>query len=446
VIAGCWIAAYYVRFSLPLIEVTKGVPPLSLYLWALTLVEVIWLGTLYVQGLYSAQRRTAWRLFSLVVKSELIAFLILIAATWFTHRQSFSRVVYAYFFILTSVLMPLSRIWLRRLFINSRRPSYRTRTLIIGAGELGQRTAARLCDRPELGVDLVGFLAAKPKDIVQRVCNLPVLGSYEEVRRVIHHHGVGLVLFCLPLEFQHRLGEILDLMAGEMVEVKVVPDLYRFIRLGGSVEEFDGLQIITLTESPMHGWDRILKRSLDILVASLALVLFSPVMLLAVAAIKLTSKGPLFYVQRRMGIDGRLFNMYKFRTMRVNAEAETGPVWCRPNDPRVTKVGRVLRRTSIDELPQLVHVLKGEMSLVGPRPERPELIEEFRRSVPRYMLRHKMKAGMTGWAQVNGLRGNTSIEDRIDHDLEYIQNWSLSFDLKVLYKTVWSVITDKNAY
>ncbi len=410
------------------------------------MVEVIWLLTLYMKGLYKTSGSTKRQLFTGTLQAEVIAFLLLIAATWFTHRQSYSRVVFAYYFILTSFLLPFCRILLRNIFIASRRPGFRTRTLIVGAEDLGQRTADRLCGRPELGVELVGFLSAAPKRIEESVCGLPVLGGYEEVDRIVRSHGVGLVLLAMPHEYQHRLGEILSLIEDEMVEVKVVPDFYRFVKLGGSIEEFDGLQIITLSESPMHGWDRILKRTMDMAVALAALIIFTPIMALAALAVKLTSKGPVFYVQRRMGLDGRIFNMYKFRTMRFDAECDTGPVWCVPNDPRVTKVGRVLRRTSIDELPQLIHVLKGSMSLVGPRPERPELIEEFRCNVPRYMLRHKMKAGMTGWAQVNGLRGNTSIDDRIDHDLEYIKNWSLAFDLKILFKTVYAVVTDKNAY
>ncbi len=419
---------------------------MSLYLWGLILVEAIWLLTLYLKGLYKTGGRTRKQLFSGVIQAEMIAFLLLIAATWFTHRQSYSRVVFAYFFVLTTLFLPLFRILLRHIFIVSRRPGFRTRTLIVGAEELACQTAERLCNRPELGVELIGFLSAQPQRIEELICDLPVLGSYQEVDRIVRSYGVGLVLFALPHEHQNRLGDILSLIEDQMVEVKVVPDLYRFVKLGGSVEEFDGLQIITLTESPMHGWDRILKRTTDMVVALLALVVFSPVMLLAGLAVKLTSKGPVFYVQKRMGLDGRLFNMYKFRTMHPGAEGKTGPVWCVPGDPRVTGVGRILRRTSMDELPQLFHVLKGDMSLVGPRPERPELIEEFRRKVPRYMLRHKMKAGMTGWAQVNGLRGNTSLEDRIDHDLEYIKNWSLAFDLKILLKTVYSVLTDKNAY
>ena len=409
-------------------------------------MEAIWLLTLYMRGLYKIEGRTRKQLFGSVVLAEGIAFLVLIAATWFTHRQSYSRVVFAYFFVLTTVFLPLFRMLLRHIFIVSRRPGFRTRTLIVGAEDLARRTSERLCNRPELGVDLVGFLSAQVQRVEDSYCGLPILGGYQDVDRVVRSYGVGLVLFALPHEHQNRLGEILGLIEDQMVEVKVVPDLYRFVKLGGSIEEFDGLQIITLTESPMHGWNRILKRGMDIVVALAALAVFSPVMLLAGLTVKLTSRGPVFYIQKRMGLDGRLFNMYKFRSMFHDAECRTGPVWCVPGDPRVTGVGRVLRRTSIDELPQLFHVLKGDMSLVGPRPERPELIEEFRRKVPRYMLRHKMKAGMTGWAQVNGLRGNTSLEDRIDHDLEYIKNWSLAFDLRILVKTVYSVLTDKNAY
>jgi len=203
---------------------------------------------------------------------------------------------------------------------------------------------------------------------------------------------------------------------------------------------------IHLRESPLYGWNRVLKRAFDLVGGALALTLAAPVMLAIVVALKLTSPGPVLYRQERMGVDGGRFRMLKFRTMRVNAEAQTGPVWATPDDPRRTRLGGFLRRWSLDELPQLLNVLRGEMSLVGPRPERPSFVEEFRRRVPGYMLRHKVKAGITGWAQINGWRGNTSIERRIECDLYYIERWSLAFDLRILVQTIWYGFRNRNAY
>ncbi len=204
------------------------------------------------------------------------------------------------------------------------------------------------------------------------------------------------------------------------------------------------MPIISLQGTPLYGWNRVFKRCFDIVFSSFAIVVFSPVMLLIACLIRLTSPGPIFYVQERMGLDGRTFRMVKFRSMRVDAEKDTGPVWAQSEDPRRTWIGSFLRKTNLDELPQLFNVWGGHMSVVGPRPERAKFVEDFRKVVPGYMLRHKMKAGMTGWAQVNGLRGNTSIEDRIKYDLFYINHWSLSFDIKILVRTVWSGF--RNAY
>src|SRR5207249_3214061 len=218
------------------------------------------------------------------------------------------------------------------------------------------------------------------------------------------------------------------------IAVDLVPDAFSLVPARGGVEEFEMIPFIHLRESRLYGWNRVLKRGFDLLFGAVGLAIVAPVMLAIGVALKLTSPGPVLYQQERMGVDGRRFKMLKFRTMRVNAEEETGPVWARPDDPRRTALGVFLRRTSLDELPQLFNVLRGEMSLVGPRPERPSFVEEFRRRVPGYMLRHKVKGGITGWAQINGWRGNTPIERRIECDLYYIERWSLAF-------AVWTLVT-----
>jgi Undecaprenyl-phosphate glucose phosphotransferase len=229
-------------------------------------------------------------------------------------------------------------------------------------------------------------------------------------------------------------------------DLYIVPDVWELATLNAAVGEFEGMPILSLRASRVSGWGRILKRAMDIVVSAVVLVALSPVLLVTALAVKLTSRGPVIYKQERMGLDGRVFNTLKFRTMRVDAEAETGPRWASEGDTRTTFVGRILRRTSLDELPQFWNVLKGDMSIVGPRPERPVFIEEFKRTVPKYMLRHKMKAGITGWAQVNGWRGSTSLDKRIQYDLYYIENWSIWLDLRIMLATIPAVVTGRNAY
>ncbi len=230
------------------------------------------------------------------------------------------------------------------------------------------------------------------------------------------------------------------------MDVRIVPDLGSFRTLHTDIESFAGMPLVTLVQSPMTGWNQVLKRVLDLAGAILALILFSPLMLLIAFLVKITSPGPILYRQQRMGLDGKTFFTLKFRSMRQDAEKQTGAVWATENDTRRTTLGVYLRRFNLDELPQLFNVLNGDMSLVGPRPERPVLIEEFKSKIPNYMLRHKVKAGITGWAQINGWRGNTSLEKRIEHDLYYIERWSVWLDLKILLLTVFKGFVDPNAY
>jgi Undecaprenyl-phosphate glucose phosphotransferase len=222
--------------------------------------------------------------------------------------------------------------------------------------------------------------------------------------------------------------------------------LMQYMSLRAGVEELDGIPIVNLRETPIQGWNSVIKRGFDIVFSLLFLIVSAPIMAVLALLIKLTSPGPVLYNQKRMGLDGHLFNMYKFRSMHVDAERQTGPIWAKKRDSRRTRLGAFMRSTSLDEFPQLVNVLKGDMSLVGPRPERPPFVQKFRENIPKYMLRHKVKSGITGWAQINGWRGNTSIEKRIEYDLYYIQNWSIWFDLKILIMTLWKGMINKHAY
>jgi Undecaprenyl-phosphate glucose phosphotransferase len=278
------------------------------------------------------------------------------------------------------------------------------------------------------------------------VGGLPILGALEQIREVVERENILEVYVVLPSEKQNEQSRLLDSLSDSSVDLRVVPHLVERMRLNAGIEELDGTPIILLSQSPLLGWNRIVKRLMDIICGLAALAVFGPAMIVIALLVKFTSRGPVFYMQERMGLDGVKFEMYKFRSMRMGAEDESGAVWASPEDDRRTTLGSFMRKTSLDEFPQLFNVLKGDMSLVGPRPERPVFVEDFRKSVPGYMLRHKMKSGMTGWAQVNGWRGDTSIDRRIECDLYYIENWSLAMDLKILWLTVWKGFVSQNAY
>ncbi|HMF09876.1 MAG TPA: exopolysaccharide biosynthesis polyprenyl glycosylphosphotransferase, partial [Thermoanaerobaculia bacterium] len=275
---------------------------------------------------------------------------------------------------------------------------------------------------------------------------VPVKGSTVEAGGVADEMGADTVFLALPLEAHRTMLAVLQDVGRTVPDVRVVPDLLQHITFRAGVEDFDGLPVVHLTQVPLTGWMSLVKRGLDVALSACALVGLSPLFAAIAAAIRIEDRGPIFYRQRRMGLDGRPFDIVKFRSMVSGAEDGSGPTWASQDDPRRTRVGRFLRRWSLDELPQLINVLSGEMSLVGPRPERPEFVREFKERLPQYMLRHRVRAGMTGWAQVHGWRGNTSLTKRIEYDLYYIENWSLSLDLKILWMTLRYGFTHRNAY
>jgi Undecaprenyl-phosphate glucose phosphotransferase len=341
----------------------------------------------------------------------------------------------------------LARRLARALLRLARRRGYNLRfALIIGAGALGQEIARRLRQHPEFGIKIAGFLTRHPEKIGLELAGAPVLGLYDDLERVLKDRPVDQVFFALPLRDQWRIEELFRPVVDGVYDVKVVPDLLHFMTLRGAAEMLDGLPVISMQHSPLAGWNSVAKRGLDVAFSLLVLAATAPLLLLIALAIKLDSPGPVFFRQQRMGLDGKLFEMLKFRSMRADAEADSGPTWAVQDDPRRTPLGRLLRATSLDELPQFINVLRGEMSVVGPRPERPEFVAQFRKSVPKYMLRHMIKAGITGLAQVKGWRGNTSIEERIKCDLEYIENWSLLLDLKIMCVTLWRGFINRSAY
>jgi Undecaprenyl-phosphate glucose phosphotransferase len=447
VVTAAWLIAYWFRFVSNLVPIEKGVPDYMHYLSMTLFIWLIWIFVFKKMGLYKPMRgvRPTYELW-LLIKANSLSVLLLIAVTYLFREKSvpFSRLVFIYFGILATFLTLTQRFLLRSLLREIRRRGYNLRyVLLVGRGKVAEDIVKRIRQQRELGIQLLGCMENSLQE--RGVCGLPVLGNYSNVSEVVNKMDIDQVIVALPLEDSQNLPEIMDQLNDSIVDVKIVPDLYRFVNLGGYIEEFEGLPVIGVQESPLSGFGLILKRTIDIILASIILVLISPLMLFIVILIRLTSKGPVLYLQERVSFDGSPFYIYKFRTMGVDAE-KTGAGWTVAGDERVTAIGRILRATSLDELPQLFNVLKGDMSIVGPRPERPIYIQEFRQRVPRYILRHKVPAGMTGWAQIHGWRGDTSIDKRIEFDLYYIENWSVFLDFKILFLTLFRGFKNKNAY
>ena len=436
-----WLGAYGLRFHLG-IEAPQGIPPVSDYLQALVVILPVYGFMLRRQGVYEPKRLGSfWTEAAQIGWASVGAMLLVLGVSFFLRSFSFSRAVVAGFAGAAPLALMGLRLVVRISLRVARRRGYNQRfALVVGGGRLAGEIIGRIYDHPNSGLHVTG-LVADSQALGERK-GIPVLGGYADLKEILGQRRIDHVIIALGTDEADRLEKVLADLDDEVVSVMLVPDLLHIATLRSSVENFDGLPIIHLRDSPLVGWASVQKRSFDVAGSFLLLAATLPILSLLGAGIVLSSGWPVLYRQRRMGLDGRIFSMVKLRTMRRDAEAE-GPGWSRSNDPRRTRFGALLRRFSLDELPQLWNVLKGEMSLVGPRPEQAELIREFRREIPSYMLRHKVKSGMTGWAQVHGLRGDTSLPARIEHDIYYIQNWSIGLDVKILILTVWSVLRDR---
>ncbi len=446
VVLAAWLIAYPIRFQLIPLRIPH-VPPFATYAWLGVLGVVVWAMVLRMRPLYQASTADSFQgALWAGLRAHFLAFVVFVLLIVFVAAYKPSRVVLLIFLLLsTAGLVVVRGAVYRWRMTRFQQGEGLTRALIVGTGDVARALRQRIQDHPGAGQAVIGFLADDATEVGQTVAGLPVLGTVEQVQAVVEREAIHLVYVALPLEAHQRLKDVLNNLEDEMVDVKVVPDLLDFVVLQSSAEDFDGLPVISLKQVPLAGWGAVAKRLFDIVFSAGVLVLGAPVFAIIALAIKLNSRGPVFYLQERMGLDGRVFRLYKFRSMRVDAEAETGAVWAKEGDPRRTTVGAFLRRTNLDELPQFYNVLRGEMSIVGPRPERPVFIAQFRTQIPKYMLRHKAKAGLTGWAQVNGWRGDTDLRQRIECDLFYIENWSFWLDLRIIWMTVFSG-GRKNAY
>ncbi|HEX8617929.1 MAG TPA: undecaprenyl-phosphate glucose phosphotransferase [Thermoanaerobaculia bacterium] len=445
------LCAWALRFELEVIPVTKGQQAFATYAILLPIITVVFPIAFAVQGLYrtrTARGRTEEAVtvaMGSVVATIILSGLLLWVRPAQSHIVPYSRATLAFFLLCSIVLTVLGRSVVRAVVLRRHRAGKDLdRVLIAGNGELARAVFERMnAHRNQLGFQVAGYLR---NGDAGEIPGLPCLGTINDAEAVIGRERIDHVFVALPHASSEAMMALLDRLVRSCLSIHVVPDLLQFMVLRSRVEDLDGLPTINLSETPLEGWSRFVKRAFDLVVAAAALILLSPVMLLVAIAIWLEDRTPIFYRQMRMGLDGKPFEIVKFRSMRVGAEAQTGAVWAEKDDPRRTRVGRFIRAWSLDELPQLWNVLVGDMSVIGPRPERPEFVEQFRAEFPHYMLRHKVRAGMTGWAQVHGWRGNTSIRMRIEHDLYYIENWSLLLDCKILFMTVLHGLRHENAY
>lgn len=433
---------FWTRFQSGLLASPKGIPSYNQYLLIIPILLIVHLVHFSYQGFYKVKlrRNRLDDLFLVLLNTIVSAFLLLLIFSYLksyrfvtfevSHVFLFTYVPFGIFFLFCQRLLVFK--FFRNIYLQRNGVS---RVLIAGTGDFALLTAENLKKYRHFGIEIVGFLDSinKKKD---NDIKIDVLGGFGDLEKIAKQYGITDLVIALPSKEYETTLELIEKANNLLIEIRLVPDILQISALKAGMEHIEGVPIINLGDIPLQGWPWLFKRLFDLLFSVLGLIVLLPFFLIIACVIKLTSRGPVFYTQTRVGLDGKHFKMIKFRTMIKDAEKETGAIWSPPDDQRVTRIGRILRKFSIDELPQLINVLTGEMSLVGPRPERPELVEKFKHNIPNYMLRHSVKTGMTGWAQVHGLRGNTPLDKRIEFDIYYIQNWSLKLDLEILWRTL----------
>jgi Undecaprenyl-phosphate glucose phosphotransferase len=449
-IAFSFYFSYWIRFRSTVFAAAgytaENAPPLSAYIAGSFFILIVWLLIFRARGMYGARRNTPLsdELIN-VVKGVSLGMLVVMSAAFFFRDFSYSRIVFGLLWFVSTASLSVGRIavlWFERfLYKRGRNLQY---AVIVGNDTLAEDVFRQLNGHPSFGFHILGYFADTKAEPGISLAQARHLGPIAEAAAYIRDQNVELVFIALRADQHPAMFELITASEGVNVEFMMVPDILEVMTSRVRVRELEGIPFLRIKSIPLTFWGRFGKRAFDILVSAGLLILLSPFWLLIMVLIRLDSRGPIFFLQERIGLDGKSFLMYKFRSMKAGAEklddrAGLGVT----NDPRRTRLGIWLRKLSLDELPQLLNVLKGDMSLVGPRPERSRYVEKFSDLVPKYLDRHRMKTGVTGWAQVNGLRGDTSIEERIKYDLYYIENWSFAFDIKILLRTIRAAITTK---
>jgi len=450
VICIAYVLAWIYKFLI--LKDQRGLT-LAQYCVALIGIIPLYLMLYLACNLYTSKRVQGRRLEGgNIVKANTIGILIVMAA-FFPLRdviepiKYYSRWMLAYFYVINIVLEIIARNLIRWCLRKIRRKGFNLRHLIfVGYSGAAEAFIDRILANPQWGYKISGILDDN-KEPGYTYKGIAVLGSTDELEKILENNRLDEIALTLALREYYKLKRIVAICEKSGVHTKFVPDYNDIIPTRPYTEDLLGLPVVNIRHVPLtNSFNMICKRAMDIVGAIVAIIIFSPVMLVTAVLVKTTSKGPLIYKQERVGLHNQTFQMYKFRSMEVQSAKSEKRAWTVRDDPRVTKVGRVIRKTSIDELPQLFNILKGDMSLVGPRPERPFFVEKFREEIPRYMVKHQVRPGLTGWAQVNGYRGDTSIKKRIEYDLYYIENWTMGLDIKILFLTFFKGFVNKNAY
>lgn len=443
--AFSWVLSYWIRFQSGWLAVDGEVPLFSICLHSLPVVLILTLLANRSTGQYSIDRmrRIREELIGVLQGNALLA--LLVATLLFFLRDGYeSRLILLIFFSTNTSLSFIARRSAWGIIRFARSLGIDTSfALIVGTGKVARRTAKALRRVTWMGIRPIGFIEDNPHAYCH---DLDVLGRVSDLPMLLEKYGVGHVFIALPARRMHEARGVFEILGQSLVDVRMVPDLPGLATMSLRSSNLEGQQVIGLRESPHFGINILVKRTMDIILSAMALIVLSPVLAAVAIAVKISSRGPILFRQERCGLNGTSFQMLKFRSMRVDAESGTGAVWARKGDDRTTAVGKFIRKTSLDELPQFWNVLVGDMSLVGPRPERPVFISRFSKTIPNYMSRHAVKAGITGWAQVHGWRGNTSLRKRIQYDLFYITHWTPFLDIKILWMTIFKGFVHENAY
>lgn len=447
--AASFMFAYFFKFYILNDGPGVGVLPAVDYFYMLGFIVPIYIVIYYACSVYAPKRTVRMR-FEIygILKANTIGIFALIIILYMIVRQfNVSRAVMAFFYIFNVGVTSAFRIGLRKLLRTFRKKGYNLKhILVVGYSRAAEEYIDRLMDNPQWGYVACGILDNHiPAGTLYR--GVKVLGKLGNLEVILPENKLDEIAITLPLKDYDYLEEIVSTCEKSGVHTKFIPDYNSLFPSKPYTEDLQGLPVINIRYVPLtNTGNKIIKRAVDIVGSFVGIVLTSPIMLASAIAVKVSSPGPIIFKQERVGLHNKSFYMYKFRSMRQQSSKEEKKAWTVKDDPRVTKVGRFLRRTSLDELPQLFNILKGDMSLVGPRPERPQFVEKFKEEIPRYMVKHQVRPGLTGWAQVNGLRGDTSIRKRIEYDIYYIENWSLGFDIKIILMTFFTGFVNKNAY
>lgn len=440
--------SFYLRFDTTLFGPIGGHFSYESYIiFMMVLVIPVYIILYFAFGLYKP-RRTYKNIFSeatQIIKVNFTAFFVLVAILFVINQPNFSRIFLFLLAIIASFFAIIERFIIRSFLINIRKNNRNLKhILIVGDNDLAFTFASKIKENPYLGFSISGILG-RPEHVGQKIEGFEIMGAFKDLDRILEKHSLDRVVLAIPLKYYYRIDELVESCERVGIKAEIIPDYIRYFPAQPSVDMIEDIPIINIRYVPLDdSFNKFLKAVSDYVIAVIAIIITSPVMIITAVAIKLTSHGPIIFKQERIGYNSQPFMMYKFRSMKVQDPGEEKSEWTTKDDPRKTRVGEFIRKTSIDELPQFFNVLKGDMSVVGPRPERPYFVDQFKESIPKYMVKHQVKPGLTGWAQIHGCRGDTSINKRIEYDIEYVENWHMGLDLGIMIKTVLK--KNPNAY